>query len=118
MENLGVRFIEEMGLSEQSNLVKTVACECLFLTVENQYIKGDKDEVIKTCFPPEIIENDKMLVQILDIAGYWSNDLAFILQKHLIDNKVVTPLLDDKHDPFSPIHTWLQNNGYSYESQI
>lgn len=118
MENLGIRFIEEMGLSEQSNLVKAVACECLFLTVENQYIKGDKDEVIKRCFLPEIMEQEEMLVQILDVAGYWSNDLAFILQKHLEDDKVVTPLLDDKQNLFSPIHTWLQNNGFSYESQV
>lgn len=113
MENLGIRFIEEMGLSEQSNLTKAVACECLFLTVENQYIKGDKDEIIKTCFTPEIMENEEMLVQILDIAGYWSNDLAFILQKHLKDSKAVTPLLEDEQNLFKSIHTWLQNNGYS-----
>lgn len=113
MENLGIRFIEEMGLSEQSDIIKAVACECLFLTVENQYIKGDKDEVIKTCFTPEIFDNEEVLIQVLDIAGYWSNDLAFILQKHLEDAKVVTPLLDDESNLFKPIHTWLKNNGFS-----
>lgn len=118
MENLGIRFIEEMGLSEQSTLVKALACECLFLTVGNQYIKGNKDEVIKVCFPPEIMEKNEMLIKILDVAGYWSNDLAFILHKHLIDIKAVTPLLDDEENLYSPIHTWLQNNGYSYESQV
>ena len=110
MRTLGERFIDEFGLANQNELTKSIACECLYLV----YIQYEHDRTLdarQECYPSDMYDSSDMLLQVLKLAGYWSNDLSDLLRTQLIKEEVKTPLLDDEN-LFKPIMKWLDKNGY------
>lgn len=120
-ENLGKKFIEDIGLSGSKKLYQAIACEGLSLVAYNQYIKGSREEVREICymdgFGTEI--EDECLMMVLSCAGYWSNDLMDILSLVLKKDGVDSPLAGvSSNEVFQWIHDWLIAQGYVYNATI
>lgn len=110
MQNLGLEFLKKFNLEEQSTLVKAIACECFCLVYE-QYTKEGLEDCRKICYPEELLNGNDMLIQVLALAGYWSNDLAYILTQSLTKQGIPTPLLEDAN-LYKPIHDFLIEKGF------
>lgn len=112
MANLGEQFLEKFGLKGADEFTQAVGCELLMLTAHNQYIKGEREEVLDLCFTPEIRKN-VFLVNTLDLAGSWGNDLAGYFKEELTRKNIESPLNDD--DMFKLIWMFLEENGYELQ---
>ena len=110
MERLGKDFISDMKLEDINLTDRGIACEMLHLCLE-QYEGMSDIDFQNVCYIDEVLE-DTTLIKVLDLAGYWSNDLADILVNNLKIYDVDTPLLSNSN-PYKVIHSWLKNKGYS-----
>lgn len=113
MNRLGNDFIRDMNLENVNNTDRGIACEMLHLCLE-QY-EGMSDVDFKTvCYVDEVLE-DITLTRVLDLAGYWSNNLAAILVNNLKGYNIDTPLLSNIN-PYRVINSWLENRGILYKT--
>ena len=110
MERLGKDFISDMKLEDINLTDRGIACEMLHLCLEQYEGMSDVD-FQNVCYVDEVLE-DITLTKVLDLAGYWSNDLADILVSNLKGYDLDTPLLSNIN-PYNVIHSWLENKGYS-----
>lgn len=120
-ENLGKKFIEDIGLSGSNKLYQAIACEGLSLVAYNQYIKGSREEVRKVCYTDDFgtKTEDECLMGVLNCAGYWSNDLMDILSSALKKDGIDSPIAGvSSNEVFQWIHDWLIAQGYVYNADI
>ena len=116
MIRLGEKFLSDMNLTELELVDKAIACEMLRLcAVQYPDLEANSEEV---CYTDDLAKDDS-LVRLMDIAGYWSNDLGDILVNKLEKSGIKSPLLDkEKMNAYQVIHSWLKQMGYAYKSVI
>lgn len=121
------KFFEEFGIGGADTLTKLTACEMLYL-VNIQFTTLDGKSVTKDLkkaesFPKDLSFMEETLVDILDLAGSWSNDLVYTLsiylekqgiQSKLID-KLDTPRKEHMEHGYGAIHAFMIGLGYSYK---
>lgn len=103
-------FLSKMNMNEAPEFEQAIACELMKLVItdrDNQkeygeFNNGDDTEL----FPEEVLSN-KALLCVLDISGYWGNDLGCILKDSLKEKNIDSPLADD--NPFESIFNFLDS---------
>lgn len=89
-------FLKEMNIENIPKLERAIACEMLKLVITapsnrkryNSFIKDDN-----FYFTDDILE-DSTLVSIINISGYWSNDIEDVLKNALKDKNIDSPLVE------------------------
>lgn len=109
MDRLGKDFIKDMKLEEMGITDRGIACEMLYLCLE-QYEGMSEVDFNNVCYADDVL-SDETLVNTIKLAGYWSNDLAEILMLNIKANNIKSPLLDNKN-PYTVIHDWLKARGF------
>lgn len=122
MQRLGEDFIKAMGLEDATEAQQATACEMLRLVL----IEKHRNLAADICYPDKFIENGQpgLLVQLLGLAGSWSNDLASNLVEDLINKGIDSALIirDNNGDvcqgkeanPYKAIWKWLDDQGIDY----
>lgn len=100
------KFVKDMNLEDADIEIKLVACECLYLVLSepgNDYMSAENARRECTLLPNGSPEQE-VLVKVLDVAGYWSNDLLNILVDYLRATGRESKLVAG----YSAIFTWIE----------
>lgn len=94
MKRLADDFLKEMNLEKLPELEKYIACAMLRVTIEDnqkyhELVDNNIDNLNEVCFT-DVMLQDKSLIDLVQILGYSSNEIAdwFItyLEEHNIDS--------------------------------
>ena len=104
---LGEEFLEEMNFDVFDLTFKAEVLELLYL-VFNQYVSLDRDDIIDIVFTEEVL-SEYHIFKLVDIAGYWSNDLMDVVVDTLASVDIVTGLSNLTPDnAWLKIHNWVK----------
>lgn len=122
IKNIGVDFIKDMNLEQCTQLEKLVALEMLVLCLvelakvrENIPKFGEvfekenmkMDELITECAMANVSKFER---EIMNCAGYWSNDIEYNLKEALKEKKIDTKLITEKeYGMYDNIYEWLSD---------
>ena len=104
---LGEDFLTEMKCQDLDLIAKAQVLELLYLVFE-QYVDLDRSEVAKMVFTDDIM-NEYHLFKLVDLAGYWSNDLIDIVVDYLKSIDILTSFTGlEPQDIWATIHEWVK----------
>lgn len=83
-------FLSKVNLTDAPVLAQAMAYDMLVNTLKSNH-KMPEEPI----YLPDSLKGEETLLNILELADYWSNDLYDIFVKYVTDHNIDTPLAQD-----------------------